>query len=218
MIAEFCQTQQPDCWTPPAKEILELRGLLSYRTHLVENRSRLKQLVSQVQASKELKKLHAKQLKTLDQSIVAVEKQLQMVVKAHRTMARLVEALTTVKGFGLISAASIVAKTPLQRLRNEKAVGSYLGLAPSERQSGTSVHGKPRICKTGNASLRRDLYMPAAVAMRYNPILKAFADRLKAKGKPPKVVLVAVMRKLAVLAFRIMKSTLRTLEPSVVLC
>ena len=72
-----------------------------------------------------------------------------------------------------------------------------------------SVHGKPRICKTGNGSLRRDMYMPAVVAMCRNDILRGFAERLKEKGKPAKVVVVAIMRKLVVLAY----STLRRSRP-----
>ena len=84
MIAEFCKTQKPDRWSPPAPEILELRGLLSFRGQLIDDRLRLSQVVSQIHVSKELQRLHARQIKTLDASIAAVEKQLRSVVKAHR--------------------------------------------------------------------------------------------------------------------------------------
>lgn len=208
MIADFCKTQKPSRWSPPPVEILELRGLLSYRDHLVREKLRLKQVVSQVHVSKELQKLHAKQLKTLDQSIAALERQLRTFLKMHLEVAKAVERLTVVSGIGLLTALAIVAKLPIDRLRDGKAAAAYIGVTPSERQSGTSVHGKPRICKTGNSSLRRDLYMPAAVAMRHNPILKAFSERLKAAGKAPKLILIAVMRKLIVLAFAILKQGL----------
>jgi transposase len=95
-------------------------------------------------------------------------------------------------------------------LRDGKAAAAYIGVTPRERQSGTSVHGKPHICKTGNAGLRRDLYMPAMVAIRFNPILREFAQRLQERGKPAKVIIVAVMRKLIVLAF----STLKRAQPA----
>jgi transposase len=100
--------------------------------------------------------------------------------------------------------AGIVAKLPVDRLRNAKAA-AYVGLTPRDRQSGSSVLGKPRICKTGNAELRRDLYMPAISAMRFNPVLSRFAGVLKGKGKPAKVIIVAVMRKL-VLAYTLLKT------------
>jgi len=209
MIAEFCKTQKPDHWSPPAPEILELRGLLSYRGQLIDDRLRLTQVVSQIHVSKELQRLHARQIKTLDASIAAVEKQLRSVAKAHQTLDRQMQRLIAVKGIGVLTALQIIAKLPVERLRDGKAAAAYVGLTPRERQSGTSIHGQPRICKTGNASLRRDLFMPAKVAMRYNPILKTFADRLKAKGKPAKLVVVAVMRKLVVLAFSILTRDLK---------
>ena len=214
MIAEFCKTQQPDRWSPPPPEILEIRGLLSFRAQLLDDKVRLSQMISQIHVSKELQRLYSKQVKTLDASIAAVEKQLKTVAKNHRTLHAQVQKLTAVKGIGLLTALEISAKLPVERLRNAKAAAAYVGLTPRERQSGTSIHGQPRICKTGNASLRRALYMPACVAIRYNPILKAFADRLKAKGKPAKLVVVAVMRKLVVLAFSIIKHDLVTAVPA----
>ena len=209
MIAEFCKTQQPDRWTPPAPEILELRGLLSYRAQLLDDKLRLSQMVGQIHVSAELQRLHAKQIKALDASITAVQRQLQSITKAHRALHRQVRTLTAVSGIGTLTALSIVAKLPVERLRDAKAAAAYAGLTPRERQSGTSIHSRPRICKTGNGSLRRDLYMPAIVAMRHNPILKAFADRLKAKGKAAKLIVVAVMRKLVVLAYTILSRDLK---------
>jgi transposase len=128
--------------------------------------------------------------------------------KTHQTLQRQAQKLTAVKGIGLLTALEIIAKLPVERLRDAKAAAAYVGLTPRERQSGTSIHGQPRICKTGNGSLRRALYMPATVAMRHNPILNAIADRLKAKGKAAKLIVVAVMRKLVVLAFTILRRDL----------
>lgn len=205
MIAQFCQTQQPSPWSPPPAETLKLRGLLTYREHLVNERIRFAQMAKQIHVDKELHRLHIKQTKSVDQLIEAIEKQLRALLKTHPELGAQVSILESVSGIGFLTAVSIVAKLPVERLRDAKAAAAYVGLTPSERQSGTSVNGKPRICKTGNAGLRRDLYMPALAAMRYNPILAAFAERLKAKGKPSKVIIVAVMRKLIVLAFKLLK-------------
>ena len=183
MIAEFCKTQTPTSWSPPPGEILELRGLLSYRDHLVREKIRLRQVASQIYVGRELQKLHAQQLKTHEKTIAALERQLRSFLKTHQTLSKAVDSLTAVSGIGLLTALAIVAKLPVDRLRDRKAAAAYIGVTPSERQSGTSIHGKPRICKTGNGSLRRDLYMPAAVAMRHNVILKSFSERLKAKGQ-----------------------------------
>ncbi len=214
MIAQFCKTQTPSSWSPPAPETLELRGLLSYRDQLVGDQVRLKQMVKQVHVGKDLRQLYAKQLKSLESAIKAIEPALRKLLKAHPALQEQVESLRTIAGIGFLTAVSIVAKLPIERLRNGKAAAAYIGVTPRERQSGTSVNGKPHICKTGNASLRRDLYMPALVAIRFNPILRSFAEQLQGRGKAPKVVIVAVMRKLIVLAFTMLHRSTDSVAPA----
>lgn len=204
MIAEFCQSQSPAIWTPPAPETLELRGFLSYRAQLVAQRVALKQLATQVEANVTLRRMHAAQMDSLDETIDELEKQMQMLVKRHATLRQQVDIVRSIPGFGFLSSAAVVARLPIERIRDAKAAGAYVGLTPADRQSGTSVLGVPRICKTGNAELRRDLYMPALAAMRHNPTLSTFAARLKSKGKHNKVVIVAVMRKLITLAYTLL--------------
>ena len=80
------------------------------------------------------------------------------------------------------------------------------GLCPRARTSGASVRGRSRIGPLGPATLRKALALPAVVAMRANPALRAFAERLRAAGKCPKVVIVAVMRKLLELAWTLLRS------------
>jgi transposase len=208
MIADFCKTQKPGRWEPPAPEILELRGLLSYRRHMIEERVRIRQMATQIHVGKELSKLHAKQVKAYDQAIAALDRQLRAFLKNHQDLGERAERLTPIQGVGILTALALIAGLPVERLRNARAAAAYVGVTPSERQSGTSVHGKPRICKTGNAGLRRDLYLPAVVASRHNPILKAFADRLRERGKPPKAIVIAVMRKLVVLAYDVLKGNI----------
>ena len=80
-------------------------------------------------------------------------------------------------------------------------LAAYLGLVPVEWQSGTSVRGRPRMSKAGPAHLRKVLYMPAVVARRCNPHIKALNERLMAKGKSKMAAIGAAMRKLAHLCF-----------------
>jgi len=209
MLADFCKTQEPDLWKPPAPEILELGAFLTYRTQLVNQRVAQKLLVTQVEGNRALERIHTAQLNALGKAIDAVDREMRAHLKRHGKLQESVALVESIPGLGTLSAATIVARLPVDRLRNSKAVGAYAGLSPRDRQSGTSVHGKSRICKTGNAALRQALYMPAMVAIRYNPAMKAFAERLKARGKPAKVIIVAVMRKLLVLAYTLLvrKST-----------
>lgn len=88
---------------------------------------------------------------------------------------------------------------------NAKQVACYAGLTPKISQSGTSVN-KSSLSKLGHKRLRKSLYMPALVSVRHNPLLRAFYEKLLAKGKAKKVALVAVMRKLLVLAYGVLKS------------
>ena len=204
IIADFCATQRPELWAPPAPETLELRGLLTYREQLVRQRTAIRQIADQVHVGAELRKIHAAQIKVLDSAIAAVEKSMRALLKNHAGLSDPVKRLMQIQGFGFLTSASIAARLPVERLRGEKAAAAYVGLSPRERQSGTSINGRPRICKTGNAELRRNMYMPALVAIQHNPFLKSFAERLEQRGKPPKVIIVAVMRKLITLAFRVL--------------
>ena len=205
MLADFCASQRPSSWTPPAPEVLELRGLLAYRDHLVSEQLRFKQIAKDVHFTDKLSLLHDEQLETIAEILDEIEEQIREVVRASDTIEHAVTALTLVKGIGFLTAVSLITKLPANRLRDGKAAAAYAGLSPRERQSGTSIHGKSRICKTGSSSLRRDLYMPAMSAIRYNPVFSVFAQRLREAGKPPKVIIAAVMRKLVVLAFHVIK-------------
>jgi ferredoxin len=111
------------------------------------------------------------------------------------------------------TAARIVASRCLRRERlasrfdrAEAMLAPYAGLSPRHRRSGTSIHGRTRLCKTGNSRLRKALYMPAIVALRFNPVLKVFADRFQAAGKHKRLIIGAVMRNPLVLAYGILRS------------
>jgi len=171
MIGEFCKTQSPEKWTPPPPEVLELRALLTYREHLVNSRMRLKAVDTQVDFDRSLKRFHAKHVAALDAGILEIEKRITLLIRSHPNLRRQTWALRRVDGLGVLTAAIIVSQLPIDQLRNGKAAAAYAGLSPCERQSGVSVNGKPRICKTGNSALRKALYMPALVALQRNVAL-----------------------------------------------
>lgn len=213
MIAQFCKVHAPEAWAPPAVEIMELRGFLAFRSQVIAQRTAMRQLTAQISMNPALQQLHEQQLAALQAMLDGVNEQMEALIRRHESLSKQVDILRSIPGFGPVAAASVVARLPIERLRDAKAASAYAGLTPAERQSGTSIHGKPRICKTGNAELRKDLYMPALVAMRYNPALREFAERLQAKGKPGKVVIVAVMRKLVALAYTLLKNETSYLAP-----
>jgi transposase len=94
----------------------------------------------------------------------------------------------------------------VRRFESAKALAAWLGVSPRQRQSGSSVRGRTMLSRTGHRSARTALYMPALVALRHNPALQAFGERLRANGLAPKAVVGAAMRKLAHLIFGVVRS------------
>jgi transposase len=134
--------------------------------------------------------------------------------QVHRMMLELVRQridlrrdqrlLKTIKGIGVKSAISLLASVPeLGRIDN-KAAAALIGVAPFVRQSGTM--NAPARIHGGRAAVRSILYMAAVTASRHNPVLRPFYERLIAKGKPPKLALIAVLRRLVVFANAVLKS------------
>jgi transposase len=109
------------------------------------------------------------------------------------------DLLLTIRGVGRNSAIQILGELAvLPADMDSRQRVAHAGLDPRVETSGTSVQKKPRITKAGNPYLRRALFMPAMTARRHDPHLKAFADRLRARGKQPMQVIVALMRKILV--------------------
>jgi transposase len=112
--------------------------------------------------------------------------------------------LRTIKGIGVKSALVLIASVPeLGRIDNKKAA-ALIGVAPFVRQSGTMT--APARIHGGRAAVRNILYMAAVTASRHNPVLRSFYERLVAKGKPAKLALIAVLRRLVVFANAVIRS------------
>jgi transposase len=206
IIADFCRKLAPNPWVPPQREILQLRALIAYRDQLVDDRVRARQLISMVKESEIFAIQSERQINDLTELIKSIEAQLRKLIADTPNLAEATALLETIPGIGALSAATIVAHLPMDRLRNSKAAAAYAGLTPSDRQSGTSVNGRPRLSKIGNARLRRAVYMPATAVMRGKSSLAAFGNRLIEAGKCKKVAKAAVMRKLITIAYAVLKT------------
>jgi transposase len=208
LIAQFCRTMQPRPWQPPAPEIAELQAL-ARRLEDVQamalqdrNRVQLPGAPPAVQASQETV------LAMLKQEIKALQAQLKAHCQRYPDLQWKLELLRSIPGIGFITAVILLSEiVDLDHYRSARQLAAHGGLVPAHRCSGSSVHGKPRLSKRGNARLRKALYWPAIVAMRHNPLLAAFAQRLLARGKQKMVVIGAVMRKLLHQVYGILKSS-----------
>jgi transposase len=202
LIARFCKSQSPELWVPPPPEIRVLQALMRHYDHLKTTRAQQQSSEAAI-VTASIQEVIA----TLDEQIAQVERKIRQHFDDHPDLKRRRDLLTSIPGIGETTAGSILSEIPhLDRFQSAKAVAAFAGLSPRERRSGTSIHGRPRLCKTGNARIRKALYMPAMVALRFNPTLRIFAERLLAAGKHKRLIIGAVMRKLLVLAYGILRS------------
>ncbi len=93
-----------------------------------------------------------------------------------------------------------------ERCDRVQKIVAFIGLAPKQFLSGSSIKGKPRLSKMGSARLRKALYMPALVSIQCNPIMQTFYRRLKENGKNGKVIVCAIMRKFVHIIFGVLRS------------
>ena len=146
-------------------------------------------------------------IKWIEKQIAKLEDELLAAVKEDAASARALELIVSIKGIGEKSAAYLIAELPdLTLLKNARQLAAYAGVTPRIFQSGTSGKTRTPMSKAGNRHIRKALFFPAMSAMRFNPICKAFAERLKEKGKPSIVIIGAVMTKLLHLIYGVLKS------------
>jgi transposase len=208
-IARFCEAHAVAPWRPTSPAVQHLRALLTARETLVQERLRLgnRQHAAGYTANQALvTELQAPVLAAIEAQIAHINRELARLAAADTLLGLQLRVVTTIPGMGLTTAGALLASLPLERLETSRQVAAYVGLCPQERSSGSSVHGRGHSGPLGPASLRKALYMPAIVAMRVNPALRVFAERLRAKGKRPKVVITAVMRKLLLLAWTLLRT------------
>lgn len=211
VILSFAQSQNPPLWKPESSTIRQLYYLVveadrirktqsqwSNRKHGQKYLKDIPKVIKQTQ--KALEKTMARQLEKVEQAIIVL-------CHKDKELKQNVELLCSIPGISAHSAVRILAygKNTLHDF-NRNALTAHAGLAPAQKQSGTSIHGKARIAKQGDRRLRKTLYMPALVAAHHNPILKTFYQRLLEKGKPKMLALVAVMKKLLIMIQAILKN------------
>src|SRR5450432_1348136 len=171
---------------------------------LVNARQALKEMQSKLTSQGEhgvpaaVQRIHARISKTIAVELVKIEAEITALIQATPDFAELAEIIESVPGLGRTTSAALIAAMPELGQANNKIVASLLGVAPYDDDSGRR-RGERHI-KGGRRKVRNLFYMAClGAATQHNPVLKAFYRRLIAKGKEPKVALVACMRKLIVI-------------------
>lgn len=208
LLASYAAIIRPEATIKTPDEVKKLKNLVRELQFQINLRAKMKtRLESAIDL--EIAELIEEDVQYYDEKVKNLEKRTREHIKKHTILKEQIDLLRTIQGIGERSAQLILCE-----LHNENGTGkisakaqtAHAGLAPQQRQSGISVNGKPRICKTGNRRLRKGLYLPALTAIRQNQVIKEFYERLLKNGKKKMVALVAAMRKLLVIAIGVLNN------------
>jgi transposase len=207
LIAEYCMREKPAIWTPPPASFKELQTLVRHLDDLQgtfhQESNRLQSGVHTPFVVNSLTSI----CDFLDEQIKQTKKAIQDHIDQHEELRRMQDLIVTIPGIGKLTAAKLLGEIRnILDFQSARQLAAYAGLTPRNFLSGTSVHKKTRLSKTGNANLRKALYMPAVVARSCNPIIHSFCERLTQSGLQPMEVIGAVMRKLLHLVYGVLKT------------
>ena len=201
--ARFGQQAAPRLVEPASPQEELLQELVARRRQLVELRAAETCRLETASTRAVIKSIRGV-IEQLGKLIGKIEKELSELVESDDRLQGRAAALQTAPGVGAVTAVTLVAELPELGRLGRGQISALVGLAPFSRDSG-KFHGR-RAIWGGRASVRCVLYMAALTARRFNPVIRAFGERLVAAGKPFKVVMVACMRKLLVILNAILKN------------
>ena len=201
MLCEYAARMEFVPWGPPAPACRALRDVARRLATLTRERAREQNRAHAAAATAQTSAIVLNDLRVnlghLQRRITELERQALALIAREPALAQAYRHLISVRGIAATSAIQLLGELlVLPADMTARQWVAHSGLDVRHVTSGTSVHKRPRISKRGNAHLRRVLYMPALVAVRYEPHVRAFYEQLLAAGKLPLQALVAVMRKL----------------------
>ncbi len=208
VVADFAQERKPRRWRAPSAAERRLQELMQGLARLEKSQQQWKLRQGEPGMDALVRQSMRVVLKTLAKQIERLQQAIAAHLAENRELAVNERLLRTITGVGKKTASWFLATVgDGRRFTSAKAVAAFVGLHPCEQESGTSVHGPSRIARTGGAMLRKVLYMAAQSAMRHNPVIRAFVERLQAQGRLcKKAILVAAMHKLVRICYGVCKS------------
>jgi transposase len=204
-LAHFAEAIRPEARPMPSAEVQALDALLSRRQQLLEMRVMESNRLGAC-ADATVRTGLERHLSWLEAEVAEADTRPAEAVKASPAWREKDELLQSIPGLGPVSSLTLLAALPELGSLDGGKISALVGPAPFADDSGTRRGG--RHVRGGRAAVRRVLYLAALSAVRHNPALKAFRDRLSARGKKPKVILTAVARKLLVIANAVIRTGL----------
>lgn len=207
LIARYCHLHQPPAWAPPPPEISELQALLRRLEALMDMRQQeVNRLGAGIRAGAVIKSVND-HIAYLDEQIARTQSLIKDHIDQNPSLKQQRDLLSSIPGIGDLTAAKLLSEIiDINHYGSARQVAAFAGLVPRQAESGSSVRGRPKLCKVGTGRLRKALYFPAIVAMQHNPVIKAFGERLRQQGKSPMQIIGAAMRKLIHIAYGVLKS------------
>lgn len=194
VLALFADRIRPEVRPLRDEQTQELEALIVRRRQVVDMITAEKNRLSAAPPSKRVRTAIGKTIKWLQKQLEEIDSDLDGAVKSSAAWREKEELLRSVPGVGKVLSRTLLSRVPELGTLGDKQLSALVGVAPLNRDSGT-LRGR-RFIWGGRADVRAVLYMSALTAARFNPVIKAFHNRLITAGKLPKVALVACMRKL----------------------
>src|SRR5690554_5809365 len=210
-IAQFGLERKLEQWHRPNKMYKNLQQLTRERDQIVAERVTVKNQLHAEQNEAEpnqnsLRRLEDRK-KLLNSQEKEIKQEIAQIINLNQELNEHVERICTIPGIGQLTAAIVLAETNgFELTRNKKQLTSYAGLDVKEKQSGTSIKGKPKISKRGNRSLRKSMHLPSLTAVKWDGKFEELYARLVAKHGIKMKALVAVQRKLLELIYILFKN------------
>jgi transposase len=206
LIARFCRDTPPRPWQPQAMIIQQLqaqtRRLMALKQNITQERNRLK-----VTSNRDVQADIEAHITFLENQETQVQARLLSLIQTDDDLTVQHRLLTSIVGIADQSAAVLLAEIgAIERYASARQLAAAAGVTPQERLSGTTVHGKTRLCKIGNVRLRCALYYPALSLIRHCEPIQTWRNQLLQRGKTKMQVVGAIMHKLIRIVFGILKS------------
>jgi transposase len=209
ILARYGALLSPKPWQPSSQEARVLQALLSRREAIAQDLQRERNRLEKADATETPALIRQSLLDSitfLETQLAKLQQDIDDHIQKHPDLKADRELLTSIPAVGPQVGNHLLSVMRNHCFQSAEQLAAYLGLVPVERQSGTSILGRPRLSKAGPPRIRAILFMAAVVGTQHNPHLKALYLRLQARGKTKMSALGAVMRKLVHLCFGVLKT------------
>jgi len=212
LIARFCQAMKPRLWDPPTSAEKRLQQLVRRRRSLIEMRT---QELNRLDApgNDHIRDSITKLVEVFEGQIAVMDAEIKSTIGNDDDLRGKSDLIQTITGIGPVASSTLLAETPhIEKFESAKALAAFAGVCPQLHESGRSSK-RPRRAKIGKRAIRPVFYMAAMCALRTNPIVRAFGNRLQQRGKTKMQIIVAAIHKLLALAYGVLK-TGRPFDPN----